>query len=44
MKNFYDMLDTEQENNLRNLDLLMRDLDSISSLDLEDMYFDNDEY
>lgn len=44
MKNFYDMLDTEQENNLRNLELLMRDLDSISSLDLEDMYFDNDEY
>ncbi len=44
MKNFYEQLDTQQNNALRNLDILMRDLDSMSSLDLEDMYYDNDEY
>lgn len=44
MKNFYDLLDIEQDQALRNIDLLMKDLDSISSLDLEDMYYDSDEY
>lgn len=44
MKNFYELIDSEQDAAFRNLDLLMKDLDSISSLDLEDMYFDNDEY
>lgn len=44
MKNFYEQLDIDQDRALRNLDLIMRDLDSISSMDLEDMYFDSDEY
>lgn len=38
MKNFYELMDKEQDATFRNIDSLMRDLDSESLFDFDEIY------